>query len=184
MANLRLCQARTTRLIKAKKRQSWRTYVSGLNARTPMGQTWNMIRKIIGRPISPKHHHLHVNGHDVTEPKDIANTLGQTFSKHSSSSNYNPEFQRYQAQAERKVLDFSCSGHERYNSIISLKELEDAIREAKNTSPGADDVVYPILKKLPSICLNILLGLFKCLENVWPKVLAMSLGSVTSLPLT
>ena len=164
LADLRLCQARTRRLIKAKKKQSWRTYVSGLTARTPMRQTWNMIRKIIGRPTSPKHYHLHVNGHDVTEPKDIANTLGQTFSQHSSSSNYNPAFQRYQAKEERKVLDFSSSGHERYNSIISLKELEDAIHDAKNTSPGADDVVYPILKNLPSVCLKILLGLF---NRIW-----------------
>ena len=80
LACLRQCQARTRRLIKQKKRQSWRQYVSGLTARTPLRQTWNMIHRIIGRPTSPQYSHLCVDGKDITEPKEITNTLGQAFS--------------------------------------------------------------------------------------------------------
>ena len=45
----RLIQARTKKLFKQKKRDSWKNYVSSVNVNTPSKKVWNMIRKITGK---------------------------------------------------------------------------------------------------------------------------------------
>ena len=44
-----LIQARTKKLFKQKKRDSWKKYVSSVNVNTPSKKVWNMIRKITGK---------------------------------------------------------------------------------------------------------------------------------------
>ena len=44
----RLIQARTKKLFKQKKRDSWKNYASSVNVNTPSKKVWNMIRKITG----------------------------------------------------------------------------------------------------------------------------------------
>ena len=48
----RLIQARTKKLFKQKKRDSWKNYVSSVNVNTPSKKVWNMIRKITGKKCS------------------------------------------------------------------------------------------------------------------------------------
>ena len=45
----RLIQARTKKLFKQKKRDSWKNYVSSVNVNTPSKKVWDMIRKITGK---------------------------------------------------------------------------------------------------------------------------------------
>jgi len=164
LADFRLWQARTRRLIKAKKRQTWKQYVSKLTCRTPLKQAWNMVRKIIGKANIPQYHHLSVEGLEVTEPEDISNVLGQTFAKHSSSGNYSREFQQYKTTAEQAALDFHSSNQENYNCAISLRELKQCLGEARDTSPGPDGIPYQILRMLPDQCLTVLLDIF---NHIW-----------------
>lgn len=123
-----------------------------------------MVRKIIGRPCEPRFHHLSVDGRSVTECKDIADTLGGTFASHSSSDSYSEPFRRFRGRAEKLRLNFESSDGEYYNTPISLKELQDSLSEAKNTSPGHDGIPYQIVRELPPPCLQILLDLF---NEVW-----------------
>ena len=48
----RLIQARTKKLFKQKKRDSWKNYVSSVNVNTPSKKVWNMIRKIAGKNVA------------------------------------------------------------------------------------------------------------------------------------
>ena len=48
----RLIQARTKKLFKQKKRDSWKNYVSSVNVNTPSKKVWDMIRKITGKKCS------------------------------------------------------------------------------------------------------------------------------------
>ena len=53
----RLIQAKTKKLFKQKKRDSWKNYVSSVNINTPSKKVWDMIRKITGTNVaSPMHH--------------------------------------------------------------------------------------------------------------------------------
>ena len=47
----RLIQARTKKLFKQKKRDSWKNYVSSVNVNTPSKKVWDMIRKITGKNV-------------------------------------------------------------------------------------------------------------------------------------
>ena len=54
----RLIQARTKKLFKQKKRDSWKNYVSSVNVNTPSKKVWDMIRKITGKNVASPMHHL------------------------------------------------------------------------------------------------------------------------------
>ena len=63
-----LFQARTKKLFKQKKRDSWKKYVSSVNVNTPPKKVWDMIRKITGKnEANPMHHLKHDNGTLITE---------------------------------------------------------------------------------------------------------------------
>ena len=66
----RLIQARTKKLFKQKKRDSWKNYVSSVNVNTPSKKVWNMISKITGKNVaSPMHHIKDENGTLIIECK-------------------------------------------------------------------------------------------------------------------
>ena len=78
----RLIQARTKKLFKQKKRDSWKNDVSSVNVNTPSKKVWDMIRKITGKNVaSPMHHLKDDNGTLITDRVEIANTLGAAIEK-------------------------------------------------------------------------------------------------------
>ena len=82
-------RAKARRTIKSSKQNTWKSYVSKLNYKTPIKKVWNMIRKISGKTKSPSYTHLNTSRQTkATSKEDIANTFGETFLKNSSSRNY------------------------------------------------------------------------------------------------
>ena len=119
----RLIQARTKKLFKQKKRDSWKNYVSSVNVNTPSKKVWDMIRKITGKNVaSPMHHLKDENGTLITDRVEIANTLGAAIEKSSSSNNYSKEFQSIKARKEKQRANRSTVDH--------LVRLETFIRDA------------------------------------------------------
>jgi len=57
-----------------------------------------MVRKISGKYSNTKIHHLKVNGDEVTDIPDIANSLAQTFSQNSSSQQCSQKFDSYRTR--------------------------------------------------------------------------------------
>ena len=93
-----LIQARTKKLFKQKKRDSWKNYVYSVNVDTP-SKIWDMIRKITEKNVaSPMHHLKNDNGTQITKRVQIANTLGAAIETSLSSNNYSKEFQSIKAQ--------------------------------------------------------------------------------------
>ena len=66
-----------------------------------------MICKISGKNQSTPLKLLIKNNTQVTNIKDIANTLAETFSANSSSKNSNTEFQKYKDKKEKQKLNFN-----------------------------------------------------------------------------
>ena len=164
--NYKLLRAKCRKLIKDKKKETWRNYVSGLSYRTPARHAWNMIGKMTGKPTEPHINHLFVENNEVSTCKDIANTLASTFAKNSSSNNYTSNFRSYKTQTERKSLNFVSNNAENYNSTFSLRELQSSLHYSKNTASGPDDIQYQILKNLPYSGMLVLLSIF---NHIWEK---------------
>ena len=165
----RVFRAKARRTIKSSKRKSWRTYVSNLNYKTPIKKVWGMVRKISGKSKAASHQHLNSNFNGgaetkATTKKDIADTLGDAFSKNSSNSNYPKEFQNYQKHQEKIKLNFKSSNNEEYNNPFNLDELKDAINKSHDTATGPDEIHYQMLKHLPPKSLKTLLAIF---NDIW-----------------
>jgi len=166
--NLRKYQkvrAKTRRIIKKSKQDSWRQYVSKLNSRTSVKEAWDMVRKISGKQVNSSTSHLNKSdGTKCTETHDIANLLADEFEHNSSSNHYSPKFQRFKNNTEKYKLDFSSDNTEDYNRTFNITELKDSLSRCHDTATGPDEVHYQFLKHLPKESLELLLDIF---NRIW-----------------
>ena len=119
-----------------------------------------MICKITGKNIPSHLIHLKdpFTGDLLSNKEEIANTIGKTFQKNSSSQNYGEEFQSIKSKEEEKPLNFSTKNrHLNYNKKFTLRDLKRSLKKSKDTSPGPDNIHYKILKNLPDTTLKVLL---------------------------
>ena len=105
-----------------------------------MKKCWDMIRKISGKRGGMKVHHLSKHGATITDVKDIANEIGETISKNSSSNSWNRKF--------------------------SMEELMSSLAKSHDTAPGPDQIHYQILKHLPDLALY---SLLEIMNDIWDK---------------
>ena len=104
--NFKKAKAKSKFIIKESKASSWRHYVSTINSHTSTKSVWKKIRKIKGKDTTPKTH-LKKNTILISDPKEQANYLAESFSKNSSSQNYSISFQKIKDRKERTPLIFS-----------------------------------------------------------------------------
>ena len=97
LSNFRIARARARRAYRENKRARWHQYVSRLNSRTTLKSTWDMVRRISGNYKANAVSHLKSNTNDITDVKEICNTLAEQFAFNSSSDNnyYSHMFNRY-----------------------------------------------------------------------------------------
>ncbi|KAG1649840.1 RNA-directed DNA polymerase from mobile element jockey [Nymphon striatum] len=160
----RQAAAAARRTIRQAKRESWRQYVSKLNSQSSIKSAWDRLRKIRGKGTSDAYKHLNVGGTAITSQLDIANALGQSFCRNSSSDNCTGSFRSYKNRAESQQLDFKTTNTEVYNQVFSLEELRRSLRASKDTSPGPDSIHYQMLKHLPDCSLALILNIF---NTIW-----------------
>ena len=160
--NFRVTRAKARRACIENKRASWQQYVSRLNSRTTLKSTWDMVRRISGKYKANTVSHLKYN--DITDVKDICNTLVAQFAFNSSSDNNSHVFNRHRLTIERKTIDFDTIDHFPYNDIFTLHKLKQPIKISRDTSPGIDTVHYQLLKHLPEDSLLLLLYIF---NHIW-----------------
>ena len=102
LSNFRIARAKTRRACHENKHASWQKYVSRLNSRTTLKSTWDMVRRISGKYKANTVSHLKSNTNDITDVKEICNTLAERFAFNSSSDNYSHMFNRYRIKVEKK----------------------------------------------------------------------------------
>ena len=120
--SFKLLRAKARKTIKQAKKISWQNYINKLISSTKTNTVWKMIRKISGKNQSTPLKHLILNNTQVTNIKDIANTLAETFSANSFSSNSNTEF--HKDKKEKETLNFKSSNTESFNELFSLSKLK------------------------------------------------------------
>ncbi|KAG1658849.1 RNA-directed DNA polymerase from mobile element jockey [Nymphon striatum] len=164
LSSYRQAAAAARRTIRQAKRESWRQYVSKLNSQSTIKSAWDRLRKIRGKGTSDAYKHLNVGGTAITSQLGIANALGQSFCRNSSSENCTGSFRSYKNRAEKHQLDFKTTNTEVYNQVFSLEELRRSLRASKDTAPGPDSIHYQMLKHLPDCSLALILNIF---NTIW-----------------
>ena len=162
--NFRIFRAQARRTIRTNKKRSWQQYVSQLKNKSSIKKTWDIVRKISGKTLPPPISHLLKDNQQITEHKDIADCLGTSFAKNSSSENHNISFRRHKSSSEINHLKFKTKSIRKYNRPLTLKELTISIKKAHDSSPGPDQIHYQFLKHLSLSCLSILLDI---LNEIW-----------------
>ena len=91
----------------------------------------------------------------LADPYLVGNMFGEALSAVSEGSK-DPSFLRRKCIKEAFAIRFPDDDDEDYNQQFTTAEFEHAIRNCKNTSPGADKIHYAMLNHLP----DTMIGLF------------------------
>ena len=109
LSNFRIARAKARRACRDNKHTSWHQYVSRLNSRTTLKSTWDMVRRISGKHKANTVSHLKSNNNDITDVKEICNTLAAQLAFNSSSDNYSHMFNRHRLTVERNTINFDTN---------------------------------------------------------------------------
>ena len=145
---LKKSQAMARRVIKAAKRKSWREYVSRITRSTPSKDVWNMVRAIQGKFKHFGPRYLRIAGRMVTNPRLIANAVGDTFRQNSADVNCSEGFRARKREMELHMPNFGPGDDMPYNRPFEMHELERVLRRVKGTSAGPDNVRYEMIQNL------------------------------------
>ena len=159
----KLAKAKARRTFRQSMRSTWRDYVASLDDRAPIHKVWNMVGKMKGRESSTVKH-LTKDGRKITEVKDIANCIGETLQSTSSREGGREKFQQHRRQEEKRPIDFGNNTDDNYNTNFSMAELDNALRNSNNSSPGPDNIPYEFLRQLPKTSKHCLLELY---NQIW-----------------
>ena len=141
------------------KRKSWIEYISKINRNTPIKTIYDTMRKIRGRP--PKKISFLKDGNNTyTSTEQISNKLAQSFSNVSSTNNYSNAFRQHKINMEQIQLNLSDDQDEQYNRPFTMKELNHALSDTSDTSPGPDGIHYQMIKNLPQNAKEYLLSIY------------------------
>ena len=154
--------AKKRRYYRKAKRESWLYYINGISSKTPSRCVWRKIRKLSGKFVPSPLPTLKINNNLITNPDEVANTLGRHFSEVSSPNNYPEEFQRI--RNSQVAIDFTSNSYEAYNTKFSLQELHSALSSTEDTSPGEDGILYSMIRHLPE---EAKLFLLKIINKIW-----------------
>ena len=147
------------------QRESWKTYVSSINSETPIKQIWNRVNKLRGKYKGAHTPSLNLNGLILNNPTKVANCLGETLSNASKGlANISPPFAMKKKIEESIPIDFTSGDPQSYNNPFSMEELQAALSECSNSSPGEDLISTVMIKHLHNEALNTLLTIY---NSIW-----------------
>ncbi|GFT99247.1 transposable element Tcb2 transposase [Trichonephila clavipes] len=186
-------KADARRVRRQSQRQSWIRYVSSLTSLTSSKQLWKKVKAANGIYREFSFPILQTSDSVFSSPDEIANILGETFQSVSSTASYNSRFLEIKRQAERSPIIFSTSSFFPYNCDFTMTELQKALLQAHNTSPGPDGITYTMLRHLNPNSLANILFLFNrvwkehCFPSNWREAIVIPIlkpGKVTTDPLS
>ena len=166
LTTFKIKRAMACRVIKEKRRQCWRQFVSSINNRTPLSKVWRLIRRLKGKGGGGNVQHLKLSDTVLTTTDEIAQTLAQTFAHNSSADNCLPRFIPIKHRHEKQKLKF-CSeiyNNEEYNQLFTMEELRRSLNRSRDTVVGPDKIHYHFLKHLSESSLRVLLRAF---NKIW-----------------
>ena len=117
----------------------------------------------------------------ILDSEEVADIIARNLSDLTNGSRYSPQFINQKTTAEANNLDFSSSNEEAYNDLITMDEMEDALKQCHTTAPGNDEIPFDMLLRLPERGKQFLLDLF---NRIWiESLLPAGWREATVLPL-
>ena len=148
----------------------WSKYCGKMNRFTDIGEVWKQVK---GMRDSTKNthifHNLIVNGNIVTEATDKANAVAHFFKSIDRSFTLN-------SRENDDTLCKDISDEDCINDAFNMNEMNNVLKDLKNSAPGKDDIYAIMLKNLPQMALDIILDLyndiwnFSCFPSQWYEV--------------
>ena len=173
----RRARARLWHLIKTHRNQSWRDFTSSINSKTPINKVWKKVQKIKGKyKPTPMPVLKDDNDNMVTNPKDVANIIGESLSNISKGST---DRSFMQIKSNTRPIIFGNSNVEEYNIPFTTNEYQHALSKTNSSASGEDLIHYYMIKHLPSETSSFILALFNRLWNncefpqSWKKALIL-----------
>ncbi|GFS86618.1 probable RNA-directed DNA polymerase from transposon X-element [Trichonephila clavipes] len=108
----------------------------------------------------------------------------------SSAASYNYRFLEIKRQSERTPINFSTRSFFPYNCDFTITELQKALTQAHNTSPGPDGITYAMLRHLHPNSLANILFLFNrvwkehCFPSSWREAIVIPILKPATDPLS
>ena len=136
--------------VKKSKQETWQKFVAEINPQTPPKKYWNNIKKIQGKNTHLTTIGIRSDNKILTDSQQIADKLAATFANNSSNislSHYDLN-KKQQITCQLNVHSFVSSNGYKYNTPISMAELNGALDNVKGSSPGPDGITYKMLKNL------------------------------------
>jgi len=184
--NYRKLKGKSQFTLKRAEKECWQQYCSTINKSTKLKSVWRMSKKMSGIKSSSNSTILKEDNKIYYKNADKANALARSIAKNSSDETLPKSLleNREILQAKMKerkesspnlaaprngpVEPLPYSARQEnvvINDAFAFHELQAAIRQCKtNSSPGADDISYEALKRLPKSSLNAILGLY---NKIW-----------------
>lgn len=156
--------------IKEQKKLNWSNFINSTNSMTTPREFWQQINKFNGKRSFEIITALNINGRSETDPKEIANALGNSFAN--SSNEHSIKRRKYILKATNKYHIVESPSVHIINQKITRLEFNAALAKTKNTSaPGFDQITYAVIKRLPEHYLDELLEIYNNIfsEGVFPQ---------------
>ncbi|CAH1985069.1 unnamed protein product [Acanthoscelides obtectus] len=165
-ANFIACKraiAHTKRLLKSKAKTHWKKFCCNLNKNTPSTELWSQAKKMQRMQVT----HRKCNNLDWE-----ANFLDKIAP--ASTTSFFPEIHRSQ---NSETLTDNIFSHP-----ITVTELEYALKNSNNSSPGWDNITYSMLWHLPLNAKQLLLELYNEILKYTPPTQQITLPGTLNLP--
>ncbi|KAL4126296.1 hypothetical protein QTP88_010518 [Uroleucon formosanum] len=155
-------------LIKNEKKKAWEKFTTDLNSKESSTNIWKKIKIIKGIPMTQIKTILSENV-ILTEPQEIAQSIGQYFYSNSSDASLTNDFLKYKQEKEKYIntptnLQPNHGQGSILNEPITLPEIELCLRGKKSKSCGSDIIPFIFLQNLPSSGKMLLLHLY---NQIW-----------------
>ena len=137
------------RVVRCTKRESWRQFCNGIGRTAPVGEVWGMIRKMGGDRREWEYPVITAEGETAANDKDKAEMIARAFARVHSADNLTMEGKRRRDMTQSRypgALDRREDTGGQIDTRFTMAELVRAVRKAKPTAPGGDQVNYVMLK--------------------------------------
>lgn len=171
LANFNKAKNKCTNTFKQKKKKALNDHTRGLNINSRPRETFRTIKAIDGKnpgpcPIAPLKDET---GKLATTDKDKANILANHYFKVSSDNSLEKSFLEQRDKNKEKNIKLRTKRElddQPYNSPITLKDFNEALRYKRESAPGHDSLTYKMLEHLP---INAKKAIVKWMNNVFQQ---------------
>uniref|UniRef100_A0A8C2Q875 Reverse transcriptase n=1 Tax=Cyprinus carpio TaxID=7962 RepID=A0A8C2Q875_CYPCA len=162
-------QAIVRRKVRQAKRSSWRNFCDEIGRTTPVGEVWGMIKRMGGDRRKWEYPVMVFEEETAVSNKEKAEMMAKSFTRVHSSENLSEVERRRRSITLNQHLNEVSRKEETGSKLdepFTLAELIRAIKRAKHTSPGKDQVCYLMLKQLGE---ESLLKLLEMYNKIWKE---------------